>query len=120
MDPFFLSKDYRSPLDPPSPSPKKTKEQREQEALHDAMEKDRQNLRDPQAARINELERAIADMRPTVEELKTLHGEFPMKVTGDIVSIDPSAIGGGNDRLQFRAFDAWENGALVSFNLATG
>lgn len=93
-----------------------TPEQREQAALMSALKEERDRGKDSAMQRIAELEKKVASIEPVFDRLKTLHGEHPMEVVGDTVTIDPSALKGGAGKTS-EPFDCWRDGVLVIRNL---
>lgn len=76
----------------------------EREQLRNAAQRDREQAEDPQAQAVNMMAGIIAEWRPIVEKMRNLRGQHPVKVVGEIVSIDPNAVGaGGGDDASFTA-----------------
>lgn len=81
----------------------------ERAALRQEMEE--QKAKQDVTGRVDAIEQKLKDWETTVNRARLLRGEFPMRVDGDIVSIDPTALGDqvGNSE----QFDCWRDGALV-------
>jgi hypothetical protein len=104
-----MSLDQNDPnYSPPPGSSKRAEEKALREAIAEQIARN-QGVQ-PQ---IDAIATILSAMKPEIEKIRLLRGQFPMKVDGNIISIDESAINGGGADGIAENFDCWQNGALV-------
>lgn len=103
-----MSLDQNDPDYQPRPNSSKRAEEK---ALREAISEQiaRNQGAQPQ---IDAIATILSAMKPEIEKMRLLRGQFPMKVDGNIISIDESSLGSGIDA-SVENFDCWRNGALV-------
>lgn len=81
----------------------------EREAMDQAIQEEK--AKQDVVPRIDGIEQRMKDWSSTVENARLLRGDWPIRVDGQIVSIDPSALGGIDANVE--AFDCWRDGTIV-------